>query len=318
MNPQNICDISVVVPVYAGTSILNEMHNRIKSTLESAGFSFELILVDDRGNEASWRVISQLAETDSRVHGIRLTRNFGQHAATLCGLSHARGQWVVTMDEDLEHLPESIPQLIHACDNLNPLVYGIFEKRTHAWYRNFTSNLMRAMLKMAFPEMNEDYTSFRVMRLSIAQQLGQFELNQPYIDGMLSWITNSTRTVLVTHGQRKEGRSSYTFKKLITHAINIFITFSSTPLRIASYCGAFISCSSFLYIAYLVISYFLGRITSPGYTSVMSVTLFACGIQLMILGIVGEYIGRLMGATYRKPVFVVDSVTDINGKNIKE
>jgi undecaprenyl-phosphate 4-deoxy-4-formamido-L-arabinose transferase len=309
MSQQDKCDISVVVPVYAGVSILDELYQRVASTLISAGRSFELILVDDRGNQASWDAILRLTGKDTRVRGIRLTRNFGQHAATLCGVSHARGQWVVTMDEDLEHLPEAIPELIHACDDQHPLVYGIFEKRTHGWYRNASSELMRLMLKKAFPQMNEDYTSFRAMRLPLARQLSQFDLNQPYIDGMLSWITSNTRTVLVTHGERKEGRSTYTLHKLIAHALNIFITFSSTPLRVASYCGAFIAFSSFFYIAYLVAAYLLGYINSPGYTSVMSVTLFACGIQLMILGIVGEYIGRLMGATYRKPVFVIDTIT---------
>lgn len=301
-------DVSIVVPVYGGASMLEELHRRVAETLEAAGYLFELILVDDRGHEGNWNAISALSERDPRVVGIRLTKNFGQHAATICGLANATGRWVVTMDEDLEHPPEALPAMLQACQERAPLVYGVFPKRKHAWHRNLTSEMMRRTLKRAFPDLNEDYTSFRAMRVALAHRLAQFDLSRPYIDGMLSWITNSVATVQVHHGDRASGESAYTFRKLISHALNIFITFSQLPLRLASYAGAAIACSSFIYMIYILVARLTGWVTSPGYASIMSVVLFACGIQLIILGVVGEYIGRLMAAAYRKPVYVIESI----------
>ncbi|MBP3983140.1 glycosyltransferase family 2 protein [Pseudoxanthomonas helianthi] len=307
----NPLDVSVVVPVYAGAAMLPELHARITNVLESTGYSFELILVDDRGHENNWLAITSLSESDGRIVGIRLTRNYGQHAATLCGLAHATGRWVITMDEDLEHPPEAMPAMLLACKERAPLVYGVFPKRKHAWYRNLTSELMRLTLKRAFPDLNEDYTSFRAMHATLAHRLAQFDLSRPYIDGMLSWITNSVATVQVQHGERLSGESAYTLRKLISHALNIFITFSQLPLRLASYAGVVIACSSFIYMIYVLVARLMGWVTSPGYASIMSVVLFACGIQLTILGVVGEYIGRLMAAAYRKPVYVVEATARI-------
>lgn len=309
MNSNFTCDVSVVVPVYAGASMLAELHARVAAVMGRTGYSFEMILVDDRGRPENWGVIRALSEKDARVIGVRLSRNYGQHAATLCGLGRASGRWVVTMDEDLEHPPEAIPDLLLACGEGSPLVYGVFPKRTHAWYRNMSSELMRRTLKKAFPDLNEDYTSFRAMDAALARRLGEFDLSRPYIDGMLSWITNSVATIQVRHGERVAGQSTYTLSKLFSHAFNIFVTFSQLPLRLASYAGATIAFLSFVYMAWVVVARIAGVVTNPGYSSLMSVVLFACGIQLVILGVLGEYVGRLMSAAYRKPVFVVDAVT---------
>lgn len=298
-------DVSIVVPVYSASTGLATLLARVDSALTPAGLAFELILVDDRGNPDAWHSIQALAAGDPRVSGFRLGRNFGQHAATMCGISKARGLYVATMDEDLEHPPEALPSLIKACSDDNPLVYGVFPKRTHAWYRNLSSELMRWSLTKSFPDMNQAYTSFRVMKLSLAHRLAEFDLSRPYIDGMLSWLTSSVRTVEVSHGVRDDGRSSYTLKKLLSHAANIFVTFSNIPLRIASYGGALLALVGFTYLVFVIIGRLTGTITDPGYASLMSVTLFACGIQLMILGVLGEYVGRLMGAANRKPVFTV-------------
>lgn len=298
-------DVSVVVPVYGGTAALPELCRRLRDTMSSAGLRHEVILVDDRGQREAWPTIRKVAEQHPEVRGLRLGRNFGQHAATMCGIAEACGTWVITMDDDLEHPPEAIHDLLSAGDEDHPLVYGVFAQRTHARYRNLSSELMRWTLKRAFPDLNESYTSFRAIHTSIARQLVSFELSRPYIDGMLSWITSSVRTVEVEHGERQHGQSTYTLRKLLSHAVNIFVTFSHLPLRIATYSGIALAAMSFLWLLYILYGKLTGSITSPGYASLMSVVLFACGIQLVILGVLGEYVGRLMGAAYRKPVYVV-------------
>jgi polyisoprenyl-phosphate glycosyltransferase len=300
-------DVSIVVPVYGGSAALPELCSRLDAAMRTAGLKYEVILVDDRGQAEAWSIISEVATRYPQVRGLRLGRNFGQHAATICGISYARGKWIVTMDDDLEHPPESVAALLAAGDDDYPLVYGVFEKRTHATYRNLSSELMRRMLKRAFPDLNEDYCSFRAIHAPLAKQLDRFGFNRPYIDGMLSWLTSSTRSVSVPHEQRQHGESTYTMRKLLSHAANIFVTFSYLPLRIATFGGAALAGISFLYLLYVVYGRLSGNIHDPGYASLMSVVLFACGIQLLILGVVGEYVGRLMGATFRRPVYVVDS-----------
>lgn len=299
-------DVSVVVPVYGGADALPELSERLRAAMRTIGMSYELILVDDRGQKHAWQAIETLCETQEEVVGLRLSRNYGQHAATICGIGRARGRWIVTMDDDLEHPPESIGALLQAGDADHPLVYGVFEKRTHAAYRNLSSELMRACLKRAFPDMNEDYSSFRAIHAPLAKRLDRFDLNRPYVDGMLSWLTANAKSVVVPHGQRTHGRSTYTLRKLLSHAVNIMVTYSHLPLRAVTYGGAAISAFSFLYLLYVVYGRLTGSITDPGYTSLMSVVLLACGLQLLILGILGEYLGRLMGAIYKRPVYAVE------------
>ncbi len=306
--PAPAFDVSIVVPVYGGSAALAELRERLAASMAQAGLSYELILVDDRGQKEAWSTILDLANQHDAVIGVRLSRNFGQHAATICGIERARGRWIVTMDDDLEHAPESIASLLELGSEQHPLVYGVFPRRTHAGYRNLSSELMRRTLKRAFPDLNEDYSSFRAIHHSLARQLPGFKLSKPYIDGMLSWLTSSVRTVEIDHGERRHGESTYTLRKLLSHAVNIFVTFSHLPLRIASYAGATLAVASFAYMLYVLYAYLTGSVTNPGYTSLMSVVLFACGIQLLILGVLGEYIGRLMGAAYRKPVYLVENV----------
>jgi undecaprenyl-phosphate 4-deoxy-4-formamido-L-arabinose transferase len=302
-------EVSSVVPVYNGVGALAELRERVAQAMRDAGRRHELIFVDDRGQPDAWAVIQRLAGEFPEVVGVRLTRNFGQHAATICGIGVARGAWIVTMDDDLEHPPEELPALLAAADDQYPLVYGVFEQRTHSFFRNATSNLMRRLLKKAFPQLNQDYSSFRVIHASLAKRLDAFVRNRPYIDGYLSWMTSSVRTVPVRHALRRHGNSAYTLPRLLAHATNNFVTFSHLPLRMATYGGAILSCGSFLYLVWIVYGKLSGHIEYAGYTSLMSVMLLACGVQLLILGVLGEYVGRLMSAAYRQPAYIVEMTT---------
>ena len=298
-------DVSVVIPVYGEGAALAQLHARLAAALDARALSWELLLVDDRGSERAWSVIRSIAAADARVSGLRLGRNFGQHAATLCGIAAARGRWVVTMDDDLEHPPEAVPSLLAAGDAEHPLVYGVFSRRTHAVHRNASSALMRWALKKSFPDLNESYSSFRAIHRDVARELAGFRFPRPYLDGLLSWITQGVRTIDIPHGSRTHGRSGYTMRKLVSHAANIFVTFSRIPLRLATYGGIALALASFASLLLIVHGRLTGAITSPGYASLMSVVLLTCGIQLMILGLIGEYVGRLMSAAHQRPPFVV-------------
>ena len=301
--------LSVVVPVYKAEHTLVPLYERLVAALEPAWPDFELLLVEDAGGDRSWAVIEELAARDGRVRGIKLSTNFGQHAATICGIGAARGTWIVTMDCDLEHPPEAIPALVAKALEGYDLVYGVFHARTHAAWRNLTSGLARMLFNLAIPSLNGEYTSFRVVNARVARVITQFSSPFPFVDGYLSWVTNKYATVPVAHERKPEGRSTYTFRKLLTHTINLFVTFSDLPLRLASWLGLLVFFGGLAATAVIVWGRLSGAITVSGYASIMAGLFSFGGLQLLVLGILGEYIARINFKTTQKPLFVIGEET---------
>lgn len=299
--------LSVVVPVYRSQATLPELHRRLVAALESLGVSFEILLVEDCGGDGSWDVIQGLARADSRVKGIQLSRNFGQHAATICGFGHAEGEWIATLDDDLEQAPEKLPDLYRKAQEGYDLVYGVYPQRNHKVWRNLTSELARWMFNKAIPSLNYAYTSFRVIRGSLARELQRFDSPFPFVDGYLSWLTNRCASVEVPHGVRAHGSSNYTLKKLLIHTVNIFVTFSDLPLRLASWIGLSAFMMGMAWLAFILIRYFHGGISVSGFASTMAAILLFGGVQLLVLGIFGEYLGRMNFKSSRKPLYIVGS-----------
>ncbi len=303
--------ISVVIPVYRSASVLPTLHQQLTATLSSLADRYEIIFVEDCGGDESWEVIQKIAQADIHVKGIKLSRNFGQHAATICGINESVGDWIITIDDDLEHPPEYIPELYNKALNKYDLVYGIYPKRTHAILRNMTSGVARWLFKKAIPSLNDDYTSFRCIKKDVALILKRFDSPFPFVDGYLSWITNNYATVLVSHGNRGAGVSNYNFGKLISHTINIFITFSDLPLKMASHLGLILSIFGVAWIIALLVVKYLGLITVSGFTSILGAIILFGGVQLLILGVLGEYLGRMNFKLSNKPLYLIGKRTDI-------
>jgi polyisoprenyl-phosphate glycosyltransferase len=301
--------ISVVIPVYRSRDSLRELHRRIVAAAERLDSELELIMVEDCGGDDSWEVIEELARADTRVLGVRLSRNFGQHAATICGFAHARGDWIATLDDDLEHAPEYLPDLYRKAQQGNDLVYGVYPERTHSVWRNQTSRLARWLFGLAIPTLNHSYSSFRIIRGDIARALTRFDSPFPFVDGYLSWLTNRYATVEVAHGTRAHGSSNYTLRKLIVHTINIFVTFSDLPLRFASWIGLILSVIGMGWLTMIILGRVFGLITVSGFASIMAAIILFGGIQLLILGVFGEYLGRMNFKISGKPLFMVSRVT---------
>lgn len=301
--------LSVVVPVYRSQATLPELYRRLVQVLESVEPSFELVLVEDCGGDGSWQVISEIAAGDSRVRGIQLSRNFGQHAATICGFSLAKGDWIATLDDDLEQAPEKLPDLYRKAQEGYDLVYGVYPERSHRAWRNVTSDVARWLFRKAIPSLNYAYSSFRVVRGDLARELGRFDSPFPFVDGYLSWLTNRCAAVEVPHGVRAHGTSNYTFRKLLTHTINIFVTFSDLPLRLASWLGLLTFLMGMGWLGIIVMRYFIGGISVSGFASIMAAILLFGGVQLLVLGVFGEYLGRMNFKSSRKPLFLVGRTT---------
>jgi glycosyltransferase involved in cell wall biosynthesis len=306
-------DLSVVVPVYRSQATINELYESLVATLEAKRLSFEIIMVEDCGGDKSWLRISELATKDHRVMGIQLSRNFGQHAATICGLSNSRGAWIATLDDDLEHPPEYLSALYDKALQGYDLVYGVYPRRTHNAWRNICSNFARWLFNKAIPSLNQEYTSFRVIRGNIARSLTQFDSPFPFIDGYLSWLTNRYSIVEVPHHERRDGKSNYTFNKLWTHAINIFVTFSDLPLRFTSWIGLIFFLIGMTWLSIILFGRLFGLITVSGFASIMAAIVLFGGIQLLILGVFGEYLGRMNFKSSRKPLFLVGRTTQRPG-----
>jgi len=298
-------ELSVVIPVYRSKDTLKELLRRITESFSPTGVEIEVLMVEDGGRDGSWDVIESLAADQPLLRGIRLSRNFGQHAATICGMAMARGHWVATMDDDLEQPPEKLPELLEKAKEGYDLVYGIYPQRSHSSWRNITSHLARILFNLAIPTLNDTYTSMRVIRGDLARELKRFDSPFPFVDGYLSWLTNRCSFVVVSHQPRPAGRSNYTFGKLFAHTLNIFVTFSDAPLKLASNAGLCFSLVGFSALAVILIGRLVGTITAAGYSSVMAAILAVGGVQLLVLGIFGEYISRINVKTSRKPLFLV-------------
>lgn len=306
--------ISVVIPVYKAEGCLDELYSRLKISLEILTEDFEIVMVEDCGGDRSWPMIIDMANRDARVKGIQLSRNFGQHAATICGFAHAKGDWIATLDDDLEQAPEYLPDLYKKALEGNDLVYGVYPERTHKSWRNVTSHVARWLFNKAIPSLNHAYTSYRFIRGDIARALTQFDSPFPFVDGYLSWLTNRYATVEVPHGARSHGTSNYTFRKLLTHTINIFVTFSDIPLRIASWVGLLFFLIGMGWLGGILVGKLFGLITVTGFASVMAAIILFGGIQLLILGVFGEYLSRMNFKSSRKPLFLVGHTTDSANK----
>ena len=298
-------EISMVIPVYKSSLHLKKLYMELVNSLETLEKQFEIIFVEDCGGDESWDVLQQIAIQDLRVTAIRLSKNFGQHAATICGIAQAKGKWIVTIDDDLEQNPNDIILLYEEAIKGHDLVYGVFEERSHSMWRNITSSCARKLFTLAIPSLNYEYTSFRIIKSSIAKELQQFDSPYPFIDGYLSWITNNYSTVKVSHSERESGVSNYTFSKLLRHTINISISFSEIPLKLSSWIGVFTSMLGLVWLLVILIQRIIGTVTVSGYASTMAAILFIGGIQLIVLGVIGEYIYRINFKTSKKPLYLI-------------
>jgi undecaprenyl-phosphate 4-deoxy-4-formamido-L-arabinose transferase len=298
--------ISVIIPVYNSAPTLEQLHARLTSTLAPLGQSYEIILVDDGSRDDSWAGLDALRAIDSvHVVAVQLMRNYGQHNALMCGLELARGAYVITMDDDLQNPPEDIPKMLaHIEDSGLDLVYGYPHDRKHAGWRNLGSAIVWHFYRTVFRNPVTP-TSFRVMSHQLAKSVMFYDLNFTYLDGLLAWCTSRIGAVEVAHHARAEGKSNYSVSKLLLLALNLYTNFSLLPLQIVSGMGLLAACSGFVVGAYYLFQYLVSNILVPGFASTIIAVLILGGAQLLALGVIGEYLGRLHLNVNRKPQYVV-------------
>lgn len=297
-------EYSVVIPVYNGAGTLVELCNRVSAVFKNITENFEIIFVDDDSVDNSWQILGQLRAKDVRIKLIRLMRNFGQHNAIMCGFQHARGKFVITMDDDLQNPPEEIPKLISKIKEGHDLVYGEYISKKHGWFRNAGSNFVQLIYRKVF-NVKGNLTAFRIITAELACQIIKYNFNYVFIDGLLAWNTKNIGYVLVLHHKRTLGKSGYSLRKLLDLSFNMITNFSIVPLRLASFTGLLFACLGFIMaIVYFIKKICLGIPVAGFATIIIAITIFS-GIQLIILGLMGEYLGRILLNINIKPQFLI-------------
>lgn len=301
---------SVVVPIYGCAACLNELQRRVAKVLQ--GKKFELILVDDNSPDLAWEEVIKLSKENTFIKGIQLSRNFGQHYAITCGLSYAKGNWIIVMDCDLQDVPEEIPALIDKAEEGYEIVLARRRNRKDGFFKRMGSKLFYKTFGY-LTDTHQDHTvaNFGIYHRKVIQAVLNMGDQIRYFPTMIQWVGFRKTIVEVEHSQRAEGESSYNFKKLLTLAFNNIIAFSDKPLRLTVKFGLVISILSLLIGVYYLILYFLGEIVQLGFTSLIISIWFLSGIIIVILGIIGIYLGKTFEKVKNRPSFIVSKTTNL-------
>lgn len=299
--------LSVVIPCYRSEGSLGPLVERLRPVLEAQAPAWEIILVDDASPDGTGKVAAELARTQPGVRSIRLMRNYGQHAALLCGIRAARYDVVVTTDDDLQHPPEELPRLLAALTDDIDVVYGAPEKEPHGLLRGMASRVTKRVLMGSMGARTAAKVSaWRVFRTHLRQAFEAFRGAFVSIDVLLTWGTQRFTHVTVRHDARTIGTSTYTFRKLVTHAINMMTGFSTIPLQLASLIGFVLTGFGLAVMAFVVIRYIAdGGDSAPGFPFLACIVSIFSGAQLLCLGIIGEYLGRAHFRLLDRPPYVV-------------
>ena len=298
---------SVVVPVYNSEKSLRILYERLSNIFKQIEVEFELILVDDSSSDDSYKVMNELYEEHSNVKIIQMAKNFGQHKAIMCGLGYVEGEYVVTMDDDLQHPPEEIPKLIEALKSHEEMdvIIGTYDSKKHNVIRNLGTKTMNRITSFIFnKDVNLKLTSFRLMRRFIADALVASKTVTPRIGTMLLQVSNRIMNVTVHHDERKFGRSGYSFKRLVKDLINNIINNSDFPLRFLGGFGLLCFIVSILGALYYIVRYFVVGVSVPGWTTLIVVLLLFFGLMLFAIGLLGRYMMRIMKASQGMPIYV--------------
>jgi polyisoprenyl-phosphate glycosyltransferase len=299
--------LSIVVPVHDEQESLEELVRRVLDAVDALpGLAAELILVDDGSRDASYPLMVTLAGRDARVKAVQLSRNFGHQVALTAGIELATGDAVIVMDADLQHPPELIGEFVRLWREGNDIVYGVMQQRPEGWFKQATARafygLLRRMTKVEMPAAAGDFRL--VDRVAVDAFISMRERDR-YVRGMFAWLGFEQAGVDYVPPPRYAGRSKYTVRRMARLAFDGIFSFSIYPLRVVLALGLVVSLISFVFGVVSGISKYIGIYTVPGWATIVVVVTFIGGIQLVVLGGIGEYIGRIYEEVKRRPLYVI-------------
>lgn len=308
---------SIVVPVYNTAKSLVELAERVKEVFdETVEDTYELIFVNDgSSNPETWPTLERLCDDDPHVRAFQLTRNFGQSPATVCGLDESRGQYVITMDDDLQHRPEDIPLLLE--EKEHQIVIGKLKQKKHSLFKRVTSRLKEVFDRYILSKPRGlRMSSFRLFNRCIVDGMLSIKTPYPFIPALMFYVSRDAVNVPIKHEARKEGKTGYSLRKMFQLFSNLIINNSSLLLRVIGNFGIVLALASFVGGAYFIGKKLLYGIDVPGWTSVMVALLTIGGGMLFAMGIIGEYLIRIVQGVEHKPTYVVLKKRDASSQAI--
>jgi len=308
--------LSIVIPAFNEEHNIDALYNELISVLKTIALEYEIIFIDDGSRDSTFKVIKEIAEKDSRVLGISLSRNFGHEIAIMAGLQNCKGSLIIMMDADLQHPPEVIPLLLEEqkkgydivnTRRLNTQGTSVSKKITSKFFYNIFNKLSDVRIEPAAAD-------FRLMTRKAVDAFLQLEERDRFTRGLISWMGFRQSIVEYKASSRFSGRSKYTFKKMFHFSIDGITSFSSKPLRISFYAGLLIFFAGLIYSVYAIVKYMNGE-TVAGWTSILLSVLIIGGVQLLSIGIIGEYIARIFNETKARPLYFIKDKTIIRDDN---
>ena len=306
--------VSFVIPCYRSEKTLGGVVSEIKEAMKKLGkYEYELILVNDSSPDDTWKNIQKLTTENENITGINLSKNFGQHAALMAGMREVSGDYVICLDDDGQTPANEVDKLLNALEEGADAVYAKYGNKKHSLFRNFGSRANDLMTRIMLGKPKELFvSSYFGVKKFVVEDMIRYQNSYPYVIGLVLRATKNIVNVEVTHREREEGRSGYTLKKLLGLWFNGFTAFSVTPLRIATVIGIFCAFVGFAYGIYVFVRRLLDPNMVMGFSSLMCVILFVGGMLMIMLGLVGEYIGRIYISLNNSPQYVIREKT---GKN---
>ncbi len=312
--------ISIVIPFYNEELVLDELFERIFSMLQRdfSTMSHEVICVDDGSRDSTYLRLLELQKLYSAIKIVKFSRNFGHHKAISAGLDYASGDYIVLMDGDLQDQPEEIPHMFKKIQQGYDVVYGIRKQKQFSYFKKLRSSLFIRVIQWLMDEKIELNTSiFRIIKRSVLSNVVQLREKNRFVLGLIGWVGFKTGSIEVEHGERKKGVTKYSLKKEIKLALDAICAFSDYPLRLISRIGFLLMALSGTFSCFLVIRKMLFGIGLMGWTSVMCAILFTSGMHMLLLGVVGEYIGRIYIEVKNRPLYIVETTVGFLKKEIE-
>jgi undecaprenyl-phosphate 4-deoxy-4-formamido-L-arabinose transferase len=304
MNPK----LTLVVPLYNSAGTLARLVAELTALKIPGGH--ELVLVNDGSKDNTAELAEQIVRrTDFPITLVKLARNYGEHNAVMAGLHHARGEFVINLDDDLQNPPSEVLKLLEFAEkNKHEVVYSFYDEKQHDSWRNLGSWLTNRVADLLLDKPKGLYlSSFRCMSAFVVREICRYDGPFVYVDGLILQVTQNIGRVQVEHAAREAGRSGYTLTKLVKLWLSMFVNFSTVPLHLATLLGLAMAAFGFLYAVEVVAEFFINN-QPPGWSSMMAALLVFSGTQLLVLGLVGEYLGRLYLTANKKPQFTVKEV----------
>jgi len=286
---------SAVIPVFNSAKIVGDTIHQTVAFFEEHQLDYELLLVNDGSSDQSWEVLSEKAAENPHLIAINLLKNYGQHNALFCGLQQSTGDFVITLDDDLQNPPEEINHLIETIHQGYDVVFGRFREKQHAQYRRTGSRIIALVNRRIFNQPKDlVVTNFRIIRRDVVDRICNYHTGYPYITGLVLMFSNHRANVWVEHRKRPVGKSNYNFIRIASLVMRILFNYSAAPLRLVSAMGALISIFSFLLGIYFIVRELVIGFDVPGWTTIVVLLSFFSGVNIIILSMLGEYVIRMV------------------------